>query len=810
MSAPTAAHASYLMLVMIAGLVGPALYFVLRARRGKRPKIRRIAGIDAIEEAIGRATELGRPIVFTTGLTGLSPLLYACLGILSYVARHAARMGARLIVPQCDVMVMPIVEEVVREAYRAEGKLEQFRREDIRFLSPSQFAFASGYMGIVHRERAASCFLFGAFAAESLILGEAGQQVGAMQVAGTISNEQVPFFITTCDYTLIGEEVYAAGAYLSEEASQLGGLRGQDVAKMFVLGTISLGLLFALFLTFFRGDSEEGRMYASPFTQALYAKPMSRRCLARLDISVPFAPSEAPSWDDLNPDLGEASCDACEAAGKLAQRLRAMEREFHGQAAWLRESAALTQGGHARRAVEEVAARCEAAAARAAKEAEAVSLAAEGELRAEERYRKIAGELFLARARPLTKRIAGWSNAGSGWSDERVGEALARAKVTLDGLAASPTDEGAQGEAREAVQDAYELACDRYYDLVRERLRELESKAAADEYPAGESPVILNATKSIDADGDELVYSFDYGDGEKAEEGPAPVARHAYKAAGTYAVKLTVTDRLPRQTFNVAPPPAKDSAVLRLETAAGTELELNWPLPTNAINASARLKWDFGAGDVRTERNVKHVYGEPGRHTLRVEAEYDTEEEGGEREAARRAAAEVEPALARVRKRLEKRLKAVEDLASKTEERSAALLKILGRIKASFPEEAAVAREERAILDRHEKRVTGIKEWAAGEGRDAALLRGRIELFGADEAAVEARKEAGSGKKVRRTHRKITKVYWTVEPAHAHEIEKSVKITKAAPDIPPPWSFKPGAAGKKGTAEEGAREGGDR
>ncbi|MHC4198856.1 MAG: PKD domain-containing protein, partial [Planctomycetota bacterium] len=450
--------------------------------------------------------------------------------------------------------------------------------------------------------------------------------------------------------------------------------------------------------------------------------------------------------------------------------------------------------------------RSEGAAARAAKEAEAVSLAAEGELRAEERYRKIAGELFLARARPRIERIAGWSNAGSGWSDERVGEALARAVSALEKLAASPTDDGAHLEAREAVRDAYELACDRYYDLARERLRELESKAASDEYPAGEGPVVLNATKSVDADGDELVYSFDYGDGEKTEESPAPVARHAYKAAGTYAVKLTVSDGLPKQTFNVAPPPAKDSAVLRLETAAGTELELNWPLPTNAVEGSAKLKWDFGGGDVRAEPSVKHTYAKPGRYTLRVEAKYDIEEEErGETEAARRAAAEAEPALANVRKRLEKRLKAVEDLASKAEERAAALLKVLGRIKASFPKEAAVAREERAILEKHTKRIAAIKEWAAGEGRDAALLRGRIELFGADQAAAEAQAEAGRAKKVRKTRRQVAKVYWTVEPAHAHEIEKSVKITDAAPDIPPPWTYEPKGAGKKDAGEGGER-----
>ena len=82
------------------------------------------------------------------------------------------------------------------------------------------------------RERPAACFYMGAFFAESLILAETGNAIGAIQVAGTAMPSQLPFFVAACDYTLIGEELFAASAYLSGESHQLGSLKGQDVGKV--------------------------------------------------------------------------------------------------------------------------------------------------------------------------------------------------------------------------------------------------------------------------------------------------------------------------------------------------------------------------------------------------------------------------------------------------------------------------------------------------------------------------------------------------------------------------------------------------
>ncbi|KAF0244187.1 MAG: hypothetical protein FD180_2697, partial [Planctomycetota bacterium] len=90
-----------------------------------------------------------------------------------------------------------------------------------------------------------ACLYMGYYYAESLLLAETGGSTGAIQIAGTDSITQLPFFIACCDYTLIGEELYAASAYLSREPLQLGSLRSQDAGKIFIIATLLIGALTA-------------------------------------------------------------------------------------------------------------------------------------------------------------------------------------------------------------------------------------------------------------------------------------------------------------------------------------------------------------------------------------------------------------------------------------------------------------------------------------------------------------------------------------------------------------------------------------
>jgi hypothetical protein len=236
-------HASFPVVVIEAILISLILYKIFSARRGKDLFIRRIPGLSAIDEAVGRATELGRPIFFSPGLGGLDIVSLQALSILSHIVKLAAQFRTRVVVALADAVLMTVAQEVAREAYAREGTPELYEPDDIRFLSDQQFAYASASIGLMSREKAASCMYFGHFFAESLILAETGHHIGAIQVAGTPDTTQLPFFIAACDYTIIGDEFYAGSAYLSREPTLLGSLVGQDYSKLVLLSLILLGVL---------------------------------------------------------------------------------------------------------------------------------------------------------------------------------------------------------------------------------------------------------------------------------------------------------------------------------------------------------------------------------------------------------------------------------------------------------------------------------------------------------------------------------------------------------------------------------------
>lgn len=240
-----AKHGLVIGLVVGCALAGVFVYSVVGAGKGKLLFIRRIPGLTAIEEAVGRATEMGRPMMFCPGLSGLGLPTLQALSILKHITSVAAKYRTRIIVPVADSVVYTIAEEISKDAYANQGVPEQFNAEDVRFLSDDQFAYASGCVGIMNREKIASNFMFGYFFAESLILAETGHQVGAMQVAGTPAITQIPFFITAADYTIIGDEFYAASAYLSREPTLLGSLVGQDLGKAILVFIILAGAITA-------------------------------------------------------------------------------------------------------------------------------------------------------------------------------------------------------------------------------------------------------------------------------------------------------------------------------------------------------------------------------------------------------------------------------------------------------------------------------------------------------------------------------------------------------------------------------------
>ncbi len=255
-------------------ICGSVYWYIRVARTGVDLKIRKIAGLEAVEEAVGRATEMGRSILFIPGIQDMNDMqTIAGLTVLSRVAEVAAEYGAKIEVPTMRSLVMTTARETVESAFLAAGRPDDYNEDSIYYVTDEQFGYVAYLSGMMVREKPAACFYMGSFYAEALSLAETGNSIGAIQVAGTSMPAQLPFFVASCDYTLIGEEFFAATAYLSGDPDQLGSLKGQDVGKVIVAGLLVLGcLLWTGENIFAATDIAEGFEFAKTFLRETILK----------------------------------------------------------------------------------------------------------------------------------------------------------------------------------------------------------------------------------------------------------------------------------------------------------------------------------------------------------------------------------------------------------------------------------------------------------------------------------------------------------------------------------------------------------
>ncbi len=224
---------SFLCLLAICGVI---LLQIDRAKKGIAVSIRKIPALDSLEEGIGRATEMGRPVHFSSGFIPMSnathaPMLVASMEYLAYVSRQCARFDTQLIITVAQGDTFAVTQEIVRNAYLQEGVPENLRPDTIRFLSSNQLVFGSAAGSIMEQERVATNIMIGGWADEALFVAEAGHLAGALGIGGTTNQYQIPFFVAACDSVLLSDELFAGSAYLSKDPVELGAVAGQDWGK---------------------------------------------------------------------------------------------------------------------------------------------------------------------------------------------------------------------------------------------------------------------------------------------------------------------------------------------------------------------------------------------------------------------------------------------------------------------------------------------------------------------------------------------------------------------------------------------------
>jgi hypothetical protein len=217
---------------------------------GRYRKLRCIPGLDAIKEAVGRSAEMGRGVIFSTGSgsgglnSDSAPYHLAGLNTLGYVANLAATAQTPLTFVSAYPELMPVAQETMRDAYTVAGESEAYSDSAVQYYGKG-WGYASACMGRMEEERPAAAFWLGIFWSEALLLSETGNAIGAFQIAGQPDSVNLPFQIASCDYVLIGEEMFVTGAYLSGDKALLGSVSAAEGTKIAVIGLIIAGAILS-------------------------------------------------------------------------------------------------------------------------------------------------------------------------------------------------------------------------------------------------------------------------------------------------------------------------------------------------------------------------------------------------------------------------------------------------------------------------------------------------------------------------------------------------------------------------------------
>lgn len=218
------------------------IFLTARVRAGKAGELRPLPGMNELPGAVGRSAETGQPLHVSVGVAGVGGAAtaetWAGLSMLSQLADEAAVCDTPLIVTVADPTVLPIAQDIIRRAYVRQGNPDGYDPTQVRFIAPNPMAYAAGVAGLLNRESLTGSVMVGAFGDEYLLMGETGAQRGVHQIVGTADPQTLPFVYASADEALVGEDMFAVGAYITRLPMQIGSLLAQDWARWVVVAAI--------------------------------------------------------------------------------------------------------------------------------------------------------------------------------------------------------------------------------------------------------------------------------------------------------------------------------------------------------------------------------------------------------------------------------------------------------------------------------------------------------------------------------------------------------------------------------------------
>ena len=221
---------------------------VIRRRRYAFP-VRVIPAYESLTLMIGAAIEANRPVHMSAGSAGMgnsNTLLALANAELFYrVAQQAAIGATSPIITTSDSTAIPLGHDTLRRAFESRDLLDRYQASGVRWFpsGPRSLAFAAVVTAMLGVDRVNANVLVGSFGPELALITEAAARRNQSLIAASDQLEGQAIAYAMSDHPLIGEEIFAAGAYLGDSASQKASLVALDLLRwLLIVGIILIAI----------------------------------------------------------------------------------------------------------------------------------------------------------------------------------------------------------------------------------------------------------------------------------------------------------------------------------------------------------------------------------------------------------------------------------------------------------------------------------------------------------------------------------------------------------------------------------------
>lgn len=243
------AYAGLLLLILFGALA--SIFIAVFGRSGRRrPRFRAIPAFRVLRGQMGRAIESGRDLHVSIGTGGISgddtATTLAGLAVAEYLAEQAAASGIAPIISTADPTSVIVAEDALRRPYIRHGNLSDFPRGAARLPALGPLPYAGATMDLLNHDSVLANVMSGTFGAEAALIDQAANNHDLPQLFGASDARALAVMATSTEDMLVGEEMYAAKAYLRAQREHLASLRAADVVRVVIVVLIATAFVAGL------------------------------------------------------------------------------------------------------------------------------------------------------------------------------------------------------------------------------------------------------------------------------------------------------------------------------------------------------------------------------------------------------------------------------------------------------------------------------------------------------------------------------------------------------------------------------------